>query len=142
MGVQPSDPPTLERTLEAPPLQSCRGGTRARPFPTLIWRRAGRKRSPPGPMGTQAPRAWGGGGRGALSRASSSAHFSRAAISGQSAQWRKALVNGRQNGPLLAKLTGRAASRQGGWGRGRLFSHHSSFSQWPGSWAEHSPPCR
>ena len=96
MGVQPSDPPTLERTLEAPPLQSCRGGTRARPFPALIWRRAGRKRSPPWADGDTGSQGVGGGGRGAVSRACSSAHFSRAAISGQSAQRRKALVNGRQ----------------------------------------------
>lgn len=140
--MQPSDPPTLERTLEAPPLQSCRGGTKARPFPALIWRRARRKRSPPWADGDTGFQSVGGRGQGAVSRASSSAHFSRAAISGQSAQRRKALVNGRQSGPLLVKLTGRAASRQGGWGRGRLFSHHSSFSRWPRSWAEHSPPCR
>ena len=37
---------------------------------------------------------------------------------------------------------GRAASGQGGCGSGKLFSHHSKFSRWLRSWAEHSPPCR
>ena len=141
--MQPSDSaPHLERTLEAPPLQSCRGGIRACPFPALIWRRATRKSSPPWADGDTDSQSMGGRGQGVVSKASSSAHFSTAAISGQSAQRRKALVNGRQSGPLMAKVTGRAASRQGGCGRGRLFSHHSSFSRWPRSWTEHSPPCK
>lgn len=60
----------------------------------------------------------GSGVRGAVSKASSSAHFSRAAISGQSAQRRKALVDGRESGPLMAMVQGGQPAGRGAAGVG------------------------